>query len=1812
MSNSSPQDSSAEKISRNRWWFKVLSRGSMTLGGLLLLGIIAGAWRLQTFIQNELAPLAEESLTNTINRPVNLGKVEDFSLTGVKFAASTIPATPTDSDRITIENIEVGFDIWQIVFHRHLKLDVTLVNPDIYLEQDNQKRWITTNVATGGAPGLIKTDLDKLRLRNAKLVLVPYLENQNNKPTNYSLRFAELNGTGQLVENNQRVNFDLAGTTEGGSNVFLQGYLLPNQSLTGDFRVKVQDFLAADVTRLIPLPLTLETGKVNADLQVKLQAEKPALLSGNAALQGVTLQLPDLPQTLNNTTGNVNFQGLAIQLNNIVTNYGKIPVTATGVIDREAGFQVKGQVSAVSLAKAQETLKVSLPVPASGIFKANFQILGALNQPVLSGSVSSLKPAKVDKVDFLNVSSDFELSTAKSAITIKNIQAEAKVGGDITGAGIIKLGKTPALNFQIKAENVAGDAIAKLYNVNTPVTVGKVFAIAQVGGVVNNIQTAIKWQAPQATYPAVGETIINPDRSLSFRNVAANIGGATITGFGRYANERWQAVLQAPGLKIAPFLNQQQLQNVSLGDAEFQGRVLVAGTASPFKIDSIATEGAGIKVAGGTINITDLEFENQNFAVELVAKRIRVGQVLKQLPPALRGILAGKFVIAGNLDNLNLKNLRGLGVANLAIAGGNVQANSIKLVNGIYQVQLQANNLFLPQLFPVPPELRGRLSGQFVAVGSAESFQPQTIQAVGNGKLQLASGIISGTNIQLANGRYQAELATAGLRLNQFSRTLQGLLAAKLQVAGDVTATRLADIRAAGQVQFSQGVAGLDSPVNAAIAWNGERLTINRATGKNFNVNGYILANAKQAGIPEITQLNLNVQAQNYNLQQLPVKLPNILGVVGKIDFNGLVTGTLTKPNIKGLLAFRDLAVKGIAFDPLLSGNLSLDQGQSLSVDLKGKQDQLALNFNVKNRPNSFLVKWQQAQATGQATGNNWAVKVANFPVQVLNLTLPGKTIFSNSVVAGVLTGDLQFNQQTLATQGQIAIAQPALGRIRGDELTTQFNYQNGIARFVNSKLVKGKSLYTFNASVKPTNTTPQIQANINVNQGQIQDILTAAQIFELPDFQRGLEAPTYGQAADLTTIPQGLPNQSLFAQIQRLYEIDALIADSQQQRIESQPIPNLTDLQGTFNGDIAINTAQDLNVQFDLKGENFVWGRKDEPNRFYQAEKVIAEGGFEKGILRLQPLRIESQNRLIAFTGNIGGQEQTGQLRIENFPVALLSNFVKLPVGVSGNLNATAALAGSISNPQARGELEVVDGKLNQKKVTSANASFNYTNGRLNFGSTVLASGTEPVNINGSLPYKLPFATISPDNNLINLDIQVKNQGLALINLLTDQISFTGGEGEVDIKVRGTATQPLVQGIASLNNASFVAQALPGDITNVSGQAQFDFDRVLVENLQGQFSAGKIQASGGIPIFNAAKKLENPLTVNLEKLAINLKGLYQGGVSGNLNITGSILSPAIGGNLELSDGQVLLAESTPTNNLESNATPTTVKVTKQNKPDVNTEVTRLNDLKIKLGKNVQIARPPVLNFLASGDLTVNGSLSAPIPVGTIKLLQGGVNLFTTQLNLARGYEHTATFNARQPRDPNLNLRLSAKVLDVIQGTDTIRQSSGGLAGLESVRVEATIQGPASQLNENLELRSSPTRSQTEIVSLLGGGFVDTQGRGDSTLGLINIAGSAVFNNFQGAFNQIGNTFGLSELRIFPTIISDRPEAGRYSSSLELALEAGVDISNKVSISSIKILTANDPFQWGINYRINEEFRLRGSTNLTDDSRAVIEFEKRF
>lgn len=226
------------------------------------------------------------------------------------------------------------------------------------------------------------------------------------------------------------------------------------------------------------------------------------------------------------------------------------------------------------------------------------------------------------------------------------------------------------------------------------------------------------------------------------------------------------------------------------------------------------------------------------------------------------------------------------------------------------------------------------------------------------------------------------------------------------------------------------------------------------------------------------------------------------------------------------------------------------------------------------------------------------------------------------------------------------------------------------------------------------------------------------------------------------------------------------------------------------------------------------------------------------------------------------------------------------------------------------------------------------------------------------------------------------------------------------------------------------------------------------------------------------------------------------------------------------------------------------------------------------------------------------------------------MNLFTTQLNLAQGEENTARFTRSNGLDPFLNIDLVGSAIETKQNS-VVRDSLSSeiednptfsLGSLDTVRISAKVEGLASQIANKIQLTSSPPRSQTQILALLGGGFVDTLGRGSSTLGLANLAGSALFGSLNSEFNDI---FPIGEVRLFPTqIIDEDQERDRRDA---LAGELAINVTDKFSFSVLKILNIGEiPAQVGIRYNFNENFVLRGSTNFDDESRTILEYELRF
>ncbi|MEM8611723.1 MAG: translocation/assembly module TamB domain-containing protein, partial [Cyanobacteria bacterium P01_H01_bin.105] len=757
-----------------------------------------------------------------------------------------------------------------------------------------------------------------------------------------------------------------------------------------------------------------------------------------------------------------------------------------------------------------------------------------------------------------------------------------------------------------------------------------------------------------------------------------------------------------------------------------------------------------------------------------------------------------------------------------------------------------------------------------------------------------------------------------------------------------------------------------------------------------------------------------------------------------------------------------------------------------------------------------------------------------------------------------------------------------------------------------------------------------------------------------------------------LATQPAGNVESTLLDQLRRLSEIQKI-----QEQIEvaeaDNPIPPLEDVQGRFDATVRVSgRPQELpEIVFDVDGHSWGWTND------FVADRVIAQGQLAAGNLTLQPVRLQtalppdaegnSQQAFINLAGNLSLVEKDSsslQLVASQVPVSAISNIFDLPLDLEGRLNAIANFSGGLGNPTVRGDIMLADGGINNQPIEQATGVFLYENARLLLqGEMFQVNNPQPLTLVGDIPYAFDFMTVQPEDDRIALTLDVADEGLALLNVLNEQVLWESGQGQVSLEIGGRLSRPTISGVMNVQNAVLRSPLLPEPLTNFAGSVIFENNQINVQTLQGQYGNGRLQAAGSLPLsfpfiisgpdlaVLGASSSEVPennpdiipttslnngptaaatppihpsgaLTVTLDDIDLELRGIYQGGVQGQVVVGGSLLlgGPQLGGFVELANGRLFLPEGNAPAASESSE-------------EISPFIPRFENLKLTLAKNIQIQQGNLLNVVAQGDLNISGPLrpfGAIEPEGEIRLRSGRINLLTTTFRLA-GRDNVARFvPERGIADPFLDLRLRTSVTETQQSnvveatafarseiTDPSIDTFQGTGGIETIRIRAVYQGTASNLLESLflsdisdtviQLSSSPPRSRQEIINLLSGSYIAALQSGQ---GVINFFGGALLNTLQ---EFISSTLNLSEFRLFPVTGASRFSSDENSGSgLDIATEVGFDVTDNITLSLVKILTDSTPTEFNLRYRLTDEFTIRGTTNFDDRNRVLLEFETRF
>ncbi|NJL53488.1 MAG: hypothetical protein HC930_17380 [Hydrococcus sp. SU_1_0] len=426
---------------------------------LLLLGVTGGSllygWY---FVQQKLIPLIEKEAGNYLHRPLELGELKSLSLTEANFGKSALPATGNNPDFVKVQRVKINLAPIYFLRRRELKLDLILLKPDVYIEQDAAKQWTPTDFGSGKkSTGKIKVKVKSIQFEGGQLALVAY--NSQSKSLNPAV-IAKIDQIA-IYPQDQAIKFDAAAQLIQGGKFSLEG-IGYNQSGTIALEILGDQLKAEEVSNLLALPLSIKQGSLDGQLGVTLKKDQPIPeLQGALDLDQVSLQIPGLVKPFSNSRGKLRFQGLKINLSKISTNFGEVSGVASGALNLAAAgnYQINTEVNPVVATKVIDALELAAPVPIKGKIRGNVGVTGSLAAPVVKFAIKTAGASQIDKLDFQKIDADLEL--IGSTLTVRQFTSLPKGGGTIVGNGKLQLDGEQNMAFNVQAENVDPQAIAK-------------------------------------------------------------------------------------------------------------------------------------------------------------------------------------------------------------------------------------------------------------------------------------------------------------------------------------------------------------------------------------------------------------------------------------------------------------------------------------------------------------------------------------------------------------------------------------------------------------------------------------------------------------------------------------------------------------------------------------------------------------------------------------------------------------------------------------------------------------------------------------------------------------------------------------------------------------------------------------------------------------------------------------------------------------------------------------------------------------------------------------------------------------------------------------------------------------------------------------------------------------------------------------------------------------------------------------------------------------------------------------------------------
>jgi translocation and assembly module TamB len=342
------------------------------------------------------------------------------------------------------------------------------------------------------------------------------------------------------------------------------------------------------------------------------------------------------------------------------------------------------------------------------------------------------------------------------------------------------------------------------------------------------------------------------------------------------------------------------------------------------------------------------------------------------------------------------------------------------------------------------------------------------------------------------------------------------------------------------------------------------------------------------------------------------------------------------------------------------------------------------------------------------------------------------------------------------------------------------------------------------------------------------------------------------------------------------------------------------------------------------------------------------------------------------------------------------------------------------------------------------------------------------------------------------------------------DRDFYSSGTVAMNAVIRGTTSNPLINGRVELKNANVNYTDSPNGISNANGVILLNGANATIQNLAGESGGGKIALAGFVGYTG------NAINFNLQASANKVRARYSG-----ISVTSDAEVSLVGNSRRsLVSGKVTIrriaygASSDAGSFLSTASTPPSV----PSAPSPLLAGMRI-DLRILTAPDLRVVTTYADRLSIEADLAVRGTAIAPGMLGRVTVTDGQLVFFGNQYTVNTGTVNFYNPNAIQPI---LNVSL-----------ETIAQN---------VNVVLGVSGPIDNLQ--LSYRSDPPLTFSQIVQLLATNTTPNDPtiaahqptppqQSVSQMGQSAILGQAVANPLA---SRVQRVFGLSALKIDPSV----------------------------------------------------------------------------